>query len=218
MDGEQYFTASPSSDARERTIRVVLQGEEFRLRTADGVFSSEHLDTGTAVLLANVPPPATEGDLLDLGCGWGPIAIAMARRSPGASVWAVDVNERALTLAAANARIAGVDVRGAYPQDIPAHLRFATIWSNPPIRIGKPALHELLATWLPRLAPGGTAWLVVAKQLGGDGLQRWIADTFPDLAVSRHTTDKGFRVIRVAAPDAGARAAADRDQTSVTPE
>ena len=197
MDGEQYFSAQPVSEAHERTIRVVLQGEAFELRTADGVFSSEHLDTGTAVLLATVPPPATKGDLLDLGCGWGPVAIAMARRSPDASVWAVDVNERALALAAANARIAGVEIKTTYPQDIPAGLEFATIWSNPPIRIGKAALHELLATWLPRLAPGGTAWLVVAKQLGGDGLQRWIAATFPDLDVSRATTDKGFRVLEV---------------------
>ena len=200
MDGEHYFSAQPVSEAHERTIRVVLQGEAFELQTADGVFSSEHLDTGTAVLLANVPPPATEGDLLDLGCGWGPVAIALARRSPDASVWAVDVNERALALAAANARIAGVGIKTTYPQDIPADVRFATIWSNPPIRIGKAALHELLQTWLPRLAPGGTAWLVVAKQLGGDTLQRWIADTFPDLDVARATTDKGFRVLRVARP------------------
>jgi 16S rRNA (guanine1207-N2)-methyltransferase len=200
VDGEHYFTAQPASELHERTIRVVLQGETFDLKTADGVFSSEHLDTGTAVLLATVPPPATEGDLLDLGCGWGPIAIALARRSPGASVWAVDVNERALTLAAANALIAGVEVKATWPQDIPEDVRFATIWSNPPIRIGKPALHELLRTWLPRLAPGGTAWLVVAKQLGADSLQRWIAETFPDLAVTRATTDKGFRVLRVARP------------------
>ena len=200
MDGEHYFSAQPAGEARERTIRVVLQGEAFALRTADGVFSAEHLDGGTAVLLATVPPPATEGDLLDLGCGWGPIAIAMARRSPGASVWAVDVNERALTLAAANALIAGVDVKTAYPQDIPADVRFATIWSNPPIRIGKASLHDLLSTWLPRLATGGSAWLVVAKHLGGDSLQRWIAESFPELAVSRAATDKGFRVLRVDRP------------------
>jgi 16S rRNA (guanine1207-N2)-methyltransferase len=197
VDGEHYFSAQPAGEARERTIRVVLQGEAFALRTADGVFSAEHLDTGTAVLLAAAPPPATEGDLLDLGCGWGPIAIAMARRSPDASVWAVDVNERALTLAAANARIAGVDVKTAYPQDIPEDVRFATIWSNPPIRIGKASLHDLLSTWLPRLAPGGSAWLVVAKHLGGDSLQRWIAESFPDLSVRRAATDKGFRVLRV---------------------
>jgi 16S rRNA G1207 methylase RsmC len=198
VDGEHYFSAQPVSEAHERTIRVVLQGETFQLRTADGVFSSEHLDTGTAVLLATVPPPATEGDLLDLGCGWGPIAIALARRSPDASVWAVDVNERALALAGANARIAGVEIKTAWPQDIPDGLRFATIWSNPPIRIGKDALHDLLTAWLPRLAPGGTAWLVVAKQLGGDSLQRWIAETLPGLEVTRATTDKGFRVLRVA--------------------
>ncbi len=200
VDGEHYFSAQPASEARKRTIRVVLQGETFALSTAEGVFSAEHLDTGTAVLLAAVPPPATEGDLLDLGCGWGPIAIAMARRSPDASVWAVDVNERALTLAAANARIADVGVKAAFPEDIPADLRFATIWSNPPIRIGKEALHDLLATWLPRLAAGGTAWLVVAKHLGADSLQRWLAERFPDLAVSRHSTDKGFRVLRIARP------------------
>lgn len=198
VDGEHYFSARPAGESRERTITVVLQGETFELTTANGMFSPEHLDAGTAVLLATVPPPAMEGDLLDLGCGWGPIAIAMARRSPAASVWAVDVNERALTLAAANARVAGVEVRTAFPQDIPPNVRFATIWSNPPIRVGKQALHELLETWLPRLAAGGTAWLVVAKHLGGDSLQQWIAETFTDLDVRRVATAKGFRVLRVA--------------------
>ncbi|MFD1721519.1 class I SAM-dependent methyltransferase [Amnibacterium endophyticum] len=200
MDGEHYFSAQPASEARERTIRVVLQGEPFELRTAGGTFSPERLDTGTAVLLASTPPPAAEGALLDLGCGWGPIAIALARRSPDAEVWATDVNERALALAADNALTAGVKVKASSPQDIPEDLRFATIWSNPPIRIGKEALHALLTTWLPRLAPGGEAWLVVAKQLGGDSLQRWIATTFPDLAVSRAATDRGYRVLRVARP------------------
>ena len=197
VDGEHYFSAQPAGEIRERTITVVLQGETFELTTANGIFSPEHLDMGTAVLLATVPPPAMEGDLLDLGCGWGPIAIALARRAPDASVWAVDVNERALTLAAANARVAGVEVKTAYPHDIPPDVRFATIWSNPPIRIGKRALHELLETWLPRLAAGGTAWLVVAKHLGGDSLQQWIAEAFPDLDVRRAATDKGFRVLRV---------------------
>lgn len=197
MDGEHYFSAQPASEARERTIRVVLQGEPFALRTAGGVFSTDRLDAGTAVLLDAVPPPAASGDLLDLGCGWGPIAIAMARRSPTASVWAVDVNERALALTDANARIAGVEVKAASPEDIPETLRFATIWSNPPVRIGKDALHGLLEAWLPRLAPGGSAWLVIAKHLGGDSLQRWIGAALPELDVSRAATDGGFRVLHV---------------------
>lgn len=199
MEGEHYFSARPAGEVRQRTVRVVLQGEPFELVTAGSVFSAEGLDAGTRVLLNTVPQPAPTGELLDLGCGWGPIAIAMARRSPGASVWAVDVNERALALAAANARIAGVGVKAALPQDIPEGLRFATIWSNPPIRIGKAALHELLEAWLPRLGPGGSAWLVIAKHLGGDSLQRWVAERFaPEgLVVRRVTTDRGYRVLRV---------------------
>ncbi|MGN6742004.1 MAG: class I SAM-dependent methyltransferase [Amnibacterium sp.] len=201
MADEHYFSARPSSEERPRTIRVTLAGRSLELTTAGGVFSPERLDAGTAVLLSRVPAPATSGAVLDLGCGWGPIAIAMALRSPQADVWAVDVNERALALTAANARIAGIRVNSASPQDIPAGLRFATIWSNPPIRIGKPALHALLEQWLPRLAPGGTAWLVVAKQLGADSLQAWIAERFAadGLTVRRAATDRGYRVLEVSA-------------------
>jgi 16S rRNA G1207 methylase RsmC len=201
---EHYFSARPSSEERPRTIRVALAGRTLELTTAGGVFSPERLDAGTAVLLSRTPAPASAGALLDLGCGWGPIAIAMALRSPHADVWAVDVNERALALTAANARIAGIGVKSASPQDIPPGLRFATIWSNPPIRIGKPALHALLEQWLPRLAPGGSAWLVVAKQLGADSLQSWIAKRFAadGLTVRRAATDRGYRVLEVRSSDA----------------
>jgi 16S rRNA G1207 methylase RsmC len=200
VESEHYFSARPESEARPRSIRVRLQGTPFVFGTAGSVFSPDRLDTGTAVLLDAVPPPAPAGALLDLGCGWGPIAIAMALRSPLADVWAVDVNERALALAAANARIAGVRVNAASPDDIPQGLRFATIWSNPPIRIGKPALHALLERWLPRLEPGGSAWLVVAKQLGADSLQRWMTERFAaeGLTVRRAATDQGYRVLEVA--------------------
>jgi 16S rRNA G1207 methylase RsmC len=180
---------------------VELAGRALELTTAGGVFSPERLDAGTAVLLSRVPAPPDSGALLDLGCGWGPIAIAMALRSPQADVWAVDVNERAVALAAANARIAGISIKSASPQDIPEALRFATIWSNPPIRIGKAALHALLEAWLPRLAPGGSAWLVVAKHLGADSLQAWIAERFAadGLTVRRAATDRGYRVLEVRA-------------------
>ena len=153
---------SRSSEARERTIRVVLQGEAFELLTADGVFSAEHLDTGTAVLLASVPPPATEGDLLDLGCGWGPIAIALARRSPDASVWAVDVNERALALAAANARIAGVGSRPHTPRIFQPTSDSRRSGRTRRSASAKSALHELLRDVAPAARAGrhrhGSSW------------------------------------------------------------
>jgi 16S rRNA G1207 methylase RsmC len=199
MANDHYFSASPESDARPRQIDVSLAGRALTLTTAAGVFSPDGLDRGTRVLLGAVPPPATEGALLDVGCGWGPIAIAMALASPDAQVWGVDVNERVLGLARTNAAAAGTaNVSIALPEDVPADLRFRTIWSNPPIRVGKDELHQILLTWLPRLEVDGDAWLVVSKDLGGDSLQRWLRETLDvGFQISRATTDKGFRVLRV---------------------
>jgi len=199
MANDHYFSANPSSEERQRQVHVTLAGRDLTLSTAAGVFSPDGIDRGTRVLLGAVPPPATEGALLDVGCGWGPIAITMALESPDAQVWGVDVNERVLGLARANAQTAGTEnVTVALPDDVPADLRFRTIWSNPPIRVGKDELHTILTTWLPRLEVGGDAWLVVSKDLGGDSLQKWLADTLGGaLVVSRASTAKGFRVIRV---------------------
>jgi 16S rRNA (guanine1207-N2)-methyltransferase len=199
MANEHYFSANPESDARPRHITVSLAGRTLSLTTASGVFSPDRLDPGTRVLLGSVPPPAPDGDLLDIGCGWGPITIAMALHSPSAAVWGVDVNERVLDLARQNAAAAGAtNVTVRLPEDMPSTLRFRTIWSNPPIRVGKDELHQILLTWLPRLEVDGEAWLVVSKNLGGDSLQKWLADTLPsEFHVSRQTTDKGYRVIRV---------------------
>ncbi|GGL05941.1 16S rRNA G1207 methylase RsmC [Curtobacterium luteum] len=199
MANDHYFSANPSSELRERQVHVTLAGRDLTLATAAGVFSPDGVDRGTRVLLGSVPPPADSGALLDVGCGWGPIAITMALESPEAEVWGVDVNERVLGLARSNAATAGAtNVTVALPDEVPADLRFRTIWSNPPIRVGKDELHDILLTWLPRLEVGGDAWLVVSKDLGGDSLQRWLRDTLDDaFTVTRASTDKGFRVIRV---------------------
>ena len=155
------------------------------------------LDKGTAVLLAEAPEPPSEGTFLDLGCGWGPIALTLGLRSPAATVYAVDVNERALDLCRRNAAALGLGrVRAVTAGAVPADATFDLIWSNPPIRVGKAALHDLLRTWLPRLAPDGTAHLVVQKNLGSDSLQRWVAGEL-GLDCARRTSVKGFRVLEV---------------------
>ena len=116
---------------------------------------------------------------------------------------AVDVNDRSLGLTRDNAAALGLTgVEALRPRDVPDDRRFDTIWSNPPIRIGKQALHELLLLWLPRLASGGTAWLVVQKNLGADTLQSWLATALPEAAagaweVRRTATAKGFRILAV---------------------
>ncbi|NDU76604.1 methyltransferase [Actinomadura sp. DSM 109109] len=195
--GEHYFAERPSAAGRRRTVDLVLPDLHLRLDTDSGMFSPDRVDPGTRVLLETVPPPPQTGDLLDLGCGYGPIAITMAKRSPQARVLGVDVNQRALELAESNAKAAGLDnVRFCLAGEADPGPSFAAIWSNPPIRIGKAALHDLLLAWLPRLAPGGLAHLVVQKHLGSDSLQKWLAaQGFP---TERIASRSAYRVLRVA--------------------
>lgn len=204
MSESHYFT-TPSGPEKRREVTAFVAGREYRFVTANGVFSQGGLDRATAVLLREAPLPGPADSLpdtdsprlLDLGCGWGAIAVVLADRCPGAVVDAVDVNERALALCADNAATAGVGarVRPLLPESVDPTVRYDQIWSNPPIRIGKPALHELLLTWLPRLSATGVAHLVVGKDLGADSLQRWIGEQGFDCV--RIVSDKGFRVFAV---------------------
>jgi len=192
---------------------VILPDVYLELATDAGVFSPGRLDPGTRLLLEEVPAPPASGDVLDLGCGYGPIACVLAARSPGGTVWAVDVNERALELCARNAAAAGLaNVRCVAPGDPSLPARFAAIWSNPPVRIGKEALHALLGRWLARLdaggravpapggttppsPPGGSAYLVVGRNLGADSLHRWLAGQ--GWPVRRLAARSGYRLLQV---------------------
>jgi 16S rRNA G1207 methylase RsmC len=193
---DHYFTAEPASADQRSTVQVTLAGREVRMHTAPGVFSAGRLDLGTRVLLREVPPPPTTGHLLDLGCGWGPIAVTLALSAPDATVWAVDVNRRALDLTRRTADDLGLaNIRAVEPDEVPADVRFAAIWSNPPIRVGKAELHALLDKWLARLEPGSWAWLVVQRSLGSDSLAAWLTER--GHPTSRAASAKGFRVLRV---------------------
>lgn len=194
---EHYFSDTPSGPEHRREVSADLFGRTVTVTTANGVFAGDGLDRGTAVLLRTVPPPTGRPRILDLGCGWGPIALGLALACPGARIDAVDVNDRALALCRDNARRLGVAerIRVVRPDQVGAETTYDQLWSNPPIRIGKTALHELLLRWLPRLAPDGTAHLVVGKNLGADTLAGWLTDQGYDC--SRTGTSKGFRVLEV---------------------
>jgi 16S rRNA G1207 methylase RsmC len=191
---DHYFSADPTAPFAREELTCEAWGQQLRLTSGAGVFSRGHLDHATGVLLRETDPPA-QGRFLDLGCGYGPIGLAIAKAVPLSSVTAVDVNERAIALANENARANGVAGRfvACTPEQVPTDLVFDEIWSNPPIRIGKPALHELLLTWLPRWAPGGRAVMVVGKNLGADSLQRWL--TGEGWPTERLASAKGFRVL-----------------------
>ncbi|MBR7744148.1 methyltransferase [Phycicoccus sp. BSK3Z-2] len=197
---EHYFTAEPASAADRRPLRVRLAGRDVEVEVAGGVFSPGGLDKGTAVLLDAVPDPPASGTFLDLGCGWGPVALTLGLLAPEATVYALDVNERALDLCRRNAAALGLGgVVATTAAGIPEGVRFDRIWSNPPIRVGKAVLHDLLRTWLPRLAPDGVASLVVQKNLGSDSLQRWV-EAEVGMRCERVTSSKGFRVLEVTRP------------------
>tara|TARA_B100001964_G_C14097273_1_gene537622 strand:- start:339 stop:974 length:636 start_codon:yes stop_codon:yes gene_type:complete len=196
---QQYWTSRPEVGSRPDQITLLLPDLEVTLETDGGVFSGARIDRGTRFLLMEGAVP-TQGatELMDLGCGYGPIACALAVRSPGSRVWAVDVNERALDLCRSNVASAGLDnVVVTTPDDMPDDVAFNAIWSNPPIRVGKAALHDLLSTWLDRLAPEGTAHLVVQRHLGSDSLARWL--TGEGWTTQRRASRKGFRLLDVSA-------------------
>lgn len=199
MSAEHYFSETPATEFKAREIEITLDGRRVRVITAGGVFSPEHLDTGTAVLLEHLDEVPAGGNILDIGCGWGPIALAIAARSPKATVWAIDVNARSRELTVRNAAKLGLEnIKVCSPDEIPQDVRFSGIWSNPPIRVGKAELHSILQTWLPRLDVAGEAYLVVQKNLGADSLLRWLQAELPaGLEADRVDSSKTFRVLRV---------------------
>jgi 16S rRNA (guanine1207-N2)-methyltransferase len=191
-----YFEAQPEVASKPRIVRLHMGDLELELETDRGVFGSKAVDMGTTVLLKEAPPPPQTGDLLDLGSGYGPIAIALARRAPDATVWAVDVNERALALARKNAEANHApNVKVTDPTNFPPQIQLQAIYSNPPVRVGKKPLHDLLLQWLPRLAPEGVAYLVVQRNLGADSLAAWLTEQ--GYRTTRLKSKKGYRVLEV---------------------
>jgi 16S rRNA (guanine1207-N2)-methyltransferase len=199
MSEEHYFSAEPKGPLKIKSIEIPVAGVLQHVSTASGTFSPLQLDVGTAVLIGQMELAPNSGDILDLGAGWGPISLNLAKLRPKARIWAVDVNTRSLELTAKNAKDLGLsNISTATPDQVPEDISFSGIWSNPPIRIGKKELHQMLLLWLPRLEPNGEAYLVVQKNLGSDSLQKWLAEELKGgFEVSRLTSEKTYRIIRV---------------------
>lgn len=196
VSDEQYFSPDPTRRAGGATFSVHVADRSLQIATARGTFSARRLDPGTRVLLDTVEQPPATGELLDLGCGVGVLGLAMATYSPAARVWGVDVNPLALERARENAvRNRLGNVAFARPEEVPEAISFATIWSNPPVRVGKGELHAILERWLPRLSPGADAWLVAQRHLGADSLAAWLEGR--GCQVERAASRRGYRVLRV---------------------
>lgn len=193
-----YFSAAPRAPSAARDVPLALPDGHLTLRTDRGVFAHEGIDPGTKLLLLEAPMPEADRavTVADVGCGYGPIALTVARRRRQAQLWAVDPNERARALCAENAERAGLDnITVCAPEQVPDGLRVDWVYSNPPIRVGKAALHRLLTSWLERLAPTGRMLLVVHKHLGADSLQRWLSAN--GRPTTRLRSRSGYRLLDV---------------------
>jgi len=194
--GSHYFDEEATTDSSPREVQLSLPDMQLTVTTDRGVFGYDRVDSGTKLLLLHAPVPRATGNLLDIGCGTGAIALTMARRSPAATVWAIDVNERARNLCRDNAERNNIkNITVCAPDEVPADIVFDTIWSNPAIRIGKPALHAMLLRWFGQLSPDGAAELVVHKHLGSDSLQTWLyTQGYP---TTRLASAAGYRILEV---------------------
>lgn len=206
---QHYFSATEAPrDDELRLLQLNTRGHHLQMWVSDQVFSTTRLDPGTRELLRAMPSPPTTGNILDIGCGWGPLAICMALESPQAQVWAVDVNPRALALTRRNTQSNNCDNVRAGEANATLQLvreegiKFDRIVSNPPVRIGKKAVRELLNAWLSLLSPTGDAWLVMSKNLGGDSLIHWLREQ--GFAAEKAASRKGFRIIHISWPETGA--------------
>lgn len=201
MVEEHYFSSDPAAPKKTVSLTIEVGGVAIRLDAASGTFSSSRLDPGTAVLLKQAEHFPKDGNVLDIGCGWGPIGVSIAKLSPKANVYGVDVNQRSIDQSNLNADLNQLrNFKATKPDGLDKNMRFSAIWSNPPIRVGKQVLHDLMQQYIPMLEPGGKAVLVVAKNLGADSFQRWLQEQFPEAEVSRLATDKGYRVIQLISP------------------
>ena len=201
MVEEHYFSSDPAAPKKTVNISMQVGGKQIDLEAASGTFSSSKLDAGTAVLLKHADHFPKDGNVLDIGCGWGPIGLSIASLQKNSTVYGIDINQRSIEQSNLNSKSLGLkNFTAMHSRDLPEHLRFSAIWSNPPIRVGKKILHELMESFIPRLEPGGRAMLVVQKNLGADSFQRWLSNRFPEAEVNRVGTDKGYRVISLVSP------------------
>lgn len=194
-----YYTKNPETESKETSWTFPLRDREFRFTSDSGVFSKKTVDFGSRLLIESFRlNEEVAGDILDVGCGYGPMGLALAHAYPARLVEMVDVNERALSLARRNAEannIRNVKVYESNTYDqVPEGRQFAAIVSNPPIRAGKQVVHRILSEAHTHLLPGGTLTVVIQKKQGAPSAEQKMLDVFGNVEIIAR--DKGYWIIQ----------------------
>ena len=198
---DQYYTADPSSESRPVPCAFPYRGHGLSFMTDAGVFSKGELDAGSRLLLDALPP--LQGDVLDIGCGWGAIGIAVAKANKQARVTMLDVNRRALGLCQANCLRNGVTAEILESDGMAAVLdrKFDAIITNPPIRAGKQVIYKMFAEAAASLNAEGALYLVIRKQQGAESCVKYLKTLFNE--VEKLDKSAGFWVLKASEPKEG---------------
>jgi 16S rRNA (guanine1207-N2)-methyltransferase len=192
-----YYSNKPEVESNPQSIQFELRGHSLRFKTDQGVFSKREVDFGSRTLIENFELPETEGDLLDVGCGYGPIGLALAKDFEDRMVHMIDVNERALSLANENAKANGIQNVSIYQSDRYQNVkekRFAAILTNPPIRAGKDTVHSILSESYDYLADKGELWVVIQKKQGAPSAMDKMEELFSNVEIAARK--KGYYILR----------------------
>jgi len=194
---EHYYSRTPNAESNPKFWDYQLRKHSFRFKTDNGVFSKNEVDFGSRLLIEAFEMPEVSGPILDVGCGYGPIGLSIAKENPDCLVHMVDVNERAIQLANENAQLNGIGNIAIYESDRLLNVKengFAAILTNPPIRAGKQIVHDIFEQSADHLISHGELWVVIQKKQGAPSA----IDKLTELFSQVETVDKskGYFVIK----------------------
>jgi 16S rRNA (guanine1207-N2)-methyltransferase len=194
---EHYYADQPSSESNPKTWSYELNGYTIKFTSDDGVFSKKEVDFGSKLMLELYSDPAVKGNILDMGCGYGPIGLTVAKQYSDRTVWMVDVNERALSLSKLNAKqnnVGNIKVLKSYLFDELENEMYASVITNPPIRAGKKVVHQLFEQAYEHILPNGELWVVIQKKQGAPSAIEKLESLFSEVEVVGKK--KGYYIIK----------------------
>lgn len=194
---EHYYSQNQKVESEPKNWNYTLRNRSYRFKTDNGVFSKGEVDFGSKLLIETFEIPVIQGDILDVGCGYGPIGLSMASIMADRTIHMVDVNLRALGLAKENADLNGIRNVQIYESDKLEGIKgnkFAAILTNPPIRAGKKTVHDIFEQSYERLLEGGELWIVIQKKQGAPSAIEKLEQLFSN--VETVTKKKGYFILK----------------------
>jgi 16S rRNA (guanine1207-N2)-methyltransferase len=195
---EHYYSKKPQIESSPRQWKFNLLGNWFQFETDRGVFSKSEVDFGSRTLIEFFQLPEVEGAIFDIGCGYGPIGLALAKANPDRMIYMMDVNERAISLAKKNAEINGIQNVRIFESDglsaVDQEVQAAAILTNPPIRAGKEVIFKFYDGAYDKLVTNGELWVVIQKKQGAPSTIAHLEEKFAEVEIVEKK--KGYWIIK----------------------